>query len=111
MIIDLLVSALAVFVSAYIVPGVYVTIFGSVIAAIVIGVINMFIKPFVKLISLPITILSLGLFSLVINALFVILVGKLVPGFSVSGFWSALWFSILLSLITAFFNVIKNRNS
>jgi putative membrane protein len=91
------------------VPGVEVTLIGSIVTAIVLGVINLFIKPVVKLLALPITIVTLGLFSLVINALFVILVAKIVPGFSVSGFWSALLFSIALSLINAFFEILKRK--
>lgn len=109
MIVHLFISALAVFVSGYLVPGVDVTILGSVIVAIVLGVINLFIKPFVKLLALPITILTLGIFSLIINALFVLLVGKIVPGFIVEGFWPAFWFSIVLSLINAFFEILKRK--
>jgi putative membrane protein len=109
MIVQLLISIISVIVSAYIVPGVEVTLIGSIVTAIVLGVINLFIKPVVKLLALPITIVTLGLFSLVINALFVILVAKIVPGFSVSGFWSALLFSIALSLINAFFEILKRK--
>jgi putative membrane protein len=109
MIVQLLISIVSVIVSAYIVPGVEVTLIGSIVTAIVLGVINLFIKPVVKLLALPITIVTLGLFSLVINALFVILVAKIVPGFSVSGFWSALLFSIALSLINAFFEILKRK--
>ncbi len=111
MIIHLLVSAFAIIVSASIVPGIQVTLFGSIILSIVLGVINVFIKPFVKLITLPITILSLGIFSLVINALFIILAGKLVPGFYVTGFWPAFWFAIVLSLINAFFGIISKKEA
>ncbi len=100
----LLVSTLAIIVTDYLLPGASVTLLGAVVLAIVLGVINVFIKPIVKMITLPITILTLGLFSLVINALFIMLSAKLVPGFIVAGFWSAFWFSIVLSLISALFN-------
>ncbi len=109
-IIHLIVSALAIIIATYIIPGVMVTPFGAVILAVVLGVINIFIKPVVKIIALPLTILTLGLFSLVINALFIILADKLVTGFSVAGFWTALWFSIALSLINAFFNIFKDKD-
>ena len=56
------------------------------------------------MITLPLTIVTLGLFSLVINALFILLAERIVPNFSVAGFWTALWFSIILSLINALFN-------
>ncbi|MFZ2522411.1 MAG: phage holin family protein [Minisyncoccia bacterium] len=109
--IHLLVSVLAIIVSAYLVPGIVVTPIGSIVLAIVLGVINVFIKPVVKLIALPITVLTLGLFSLVINALFIILASKVVPGFFVSGFWPAFWFAIVLSLVNAFFNILKNKKN
>lgn len=103
----LLVSIFAIIVSAYIVPGVFVTLYSAVILSIVLGVINIFIKPFVKFISLPLTILTLGLFSLVINAVFIMIADKLVNNFSVSGFWTAMLFSIVLSLINGFFNKLE----
>lgn len=109
MLTQLLISTFAVFISGYLVTGISVSVFGSVVVAIVLGVINLFIKPVVKLLALPITVLTLGIFSLVINALFVLLVGKLVPGFVVSGFWPAFWFSIVLSLVNAFFEVLNKK--
>ncbi len=104
MLIHLFVSAFAIIVTTYLIPGAEVTLFGSVVLAVVLGIINVFIKPVVKLISLPITILTLGLFSLVINALFILLASKIVEGFYVSGFWSAFFFAIVLSLVNALFN-------
>ncbi len=108
-IIHLLVSTLAIIVATYLVPGATVTLSSAVVLAIVLGIINIFIKPVVKLIALPITILTLGLFSLVINALFIILASNIVPGFSVTGFWTALIFSIALSLINAFFDLFQEN--
>lgn len=110
MIIHLLVSAFAIIVSSYLVPGTEVTLFGSIVLAIVLGIINIFIKPFVKLISLPLTILTLGIFSLIINAFFVLLASRIVPGFYVSGFWTAFLFAIVLSLVNAFFNLLKKES-
>jgi putative membrane protein len=100
-----LVSAVAIFIAAYIIPGVHVTIIGGLVLAIVWALINVFIKPVITILTLPITIVTLGLFSLVINALLVILASKIVPGFAVSGFWSAFFFAIVLSLINALFGV------
>lgn len=100
----LFVSTIAIIIATYIIPGATVTLFSAVVLAVVLGIINVFIKPFVKLIALPITILTLGLFSLVINALFILLAAKIVQGFHIDGFWTAMWFSIALSLINALFN-------
>ncbi|HEY0220806.1 MAG TPA: phage holin family protein [Candidatus Paceibacterota bacterium] len=108
--IHLLVSALAIIISSYLVPGILVTLTGAIVLSVVFGIINIFIKPVIKIIALPITILTLGLFSLVINALFILLASKFVPGFSVSGFWPAFWFSIVLSLINAFFGMFKDKD-
>jgi putative membrane protein len=107
----LLVSTLAIIIATYLIPGVTITIWGALVLAVVLGIINVFIKPVVKMIALPLTILTLGIFSLVINALFVLLAGKIVPGFSVAGFWTAFWFSIVLSLINAFFNFFQRSNT
>lgn len=105
----LLVSAIAIVITAYLLPGASVTLTGAVVLAVVLGVINIFIKPLVKVITLPLTILTLGIFSLVINALFIILASKIVPGFTVSGFWTAFWFSIILSLVNALFNRFQDK--
>ena len=106
--IHLLVSALAISIATYLIPGATITIWSSIVVAVVLGIINVFIKPVVKLIALPLTILTLGFFSLVINTLFIILASKIVPGFYISGFWTAFWFSIVLSLINALFNLFQD---
>ena len=108
-IIHLIVSTLAIIIASYLIPGAGVTFLGAFLLAIVLGIINLFIKPIVQIITLPITILTLGLFSLVINALFIILASKIVPGFYISGFWTAFWFSIVLSLINALFHSLENE--
>jgi putative membrane protein len=99
-----LLSAIAIGIAAYVVPGVHVTISGAIIAAVVFGAINLFIRPVILLLTLPINILTLGLFTLVVNALLVLLVGVLVPGFFVSGFWTALLFSVVLGVINWVFD-------
>jgi putative membrane protein len=105
-IVHFIVSVLAILVAAYIVPSAEVTVLGAVILAIVLGVLNLFVKPLITILTLPITILTLGLFSLVINALLVLLADAIIPDFSVGGFWIAVLFSIVLSLINAFFHLI-----
>ena len=99
--INLLVSTIAVIASAYILPGVHVeSFFTAVVVAIVLGVINAFIKPVLVILTLPVTVVTLGLFLLIINALIILLVSAVVPGFKVDGFWWALIYSIVLSLVS-----------
>jgi putative membrane protein len=94
-------SALSLFIVSRIVPGIFVENFGSaLIAVVVIGLVNALIKPILLLLTLPLTIMTLGLFALVINALMLMLAGSVLPGFRVEGFVAALIGSILLSLIT-----------
>ena len=91
-------AILIIFVS-WIVPGIEIDNFISpMFVCIIIALINTFIKPLLQLITLPINILTLGLFSLVINALMLMLAGWIAPGFEVEGFLSALFGSLLLSL-------------
>lgn len=99
-----IVAAVGIGLAAYLLPGVSVTLLGALVLAVVLGLINTLIKPLVFILTLPINIVTLGLFSLVINALLIMLAAYVVPGFSVLGFWPAFWFAILLSLINWFFN-------
>ena len=102
-IVNLIVSAIAVLISAYILPGVKVDGFlTAVVVAVVLGVVNMFIKPVLLLLTLPLNILTLGLFTFVINAVLVLLVSNIVPGFKVEGFLYALLFSLVLSVVSSF---------
>lgn len=102
-ILSILISSVAVFVTAQILPGVHMDNFGSaLIAAIVLGVINTFIRPILLLLTLPINVLTLGLFTLVIVALCVLLASAIVPGFRVDGFWWALAFGLVLWIVNSF---------
>lgn len=99
--VNLLLGAIAVFASAYIIPGVSVGSFTTaLVVAIILSAVNAFVKPIISLITLPINILTLGLFSFVISALMVLLTAKIVPGFDVDGFVVALVFGMVLSLIS-----------
>ena len=102
-----LISALAIYLATLIVPGTAVTFSGALIAAVVLGILNLFIRPILIVLTLPITILTLGLFSLVINALLVLVASAVVPGFAIAGFGSALLFSIVLMLVNWVFNSWK----
>lgn len=95
------ISALAIAITAKLLPGVQVDDLVSLfITAFVLGIINAVIKPIAIILTLPITIITLGLFTLVINALMIMLTSYLVPGFHVANFWWALIFSILLSIVS-----------
>ncbi len=100
-----IVLVIAILIAAYLVPGVHVTLVGAIVLAVVLGLINVFIKPVIKILTLPINILTLGISWLIINALIIMLLGVLVPGFGVTGFWAAFFFSIILSLINALFQL------
>jgi putative membrane protein len=99
-ILRLLLSALAVVLLANILPGVHVDTFGiAVIVALVLSLLNFLVKPLLVILTLPVTIVTFGLFLLVINALIILMASGLVSGFAVDGFWWALLFSLLLSLV------------
>jgi putative membrane protein len=103
LVMKLLLRTLAVGVAAYLVPGVMVTdIWGAVVAAIVLGILNSVLRPILLFLTLPVTILTLGLFALVINTIIVLIAAEVVPGFEVSGFWAALAFSVVLALVNWF---------
>ena len=111
LIIRLLITAIAAFLLSKILTGVHFDDFGStIIFAIVLGLLNMFIKPIISILSLPITILTLGLFSLIINALIILLCDKLMDSLLIDGFWWAFLFSILLSLITSVFTSLFEKD-
>lgn len=95
----LILSALGVMLVAYLVPGITVRSFWiALLAAIVIGLVNALVRPVLHLLALPITILTLGLFTLIVNAACFGLAAWLVPGFTVAGFGPALWGAVTLSL-------------
>lgn len=99
LLIRILLTSILVLIIARFLPGVSIDTFAtSIIVAIVLGLLNLFVKPILILFTLPITILTLGLFLLVINALIILLCSNLVNGFRVDTFWTALFFSILLSV-------------
>lgn len=104
----IIIQTIAVFIAASILPGVEVdSLVTTLIVAIVLGVINVFLKPLLVLLTLPITIVTFGLFILVINAVLVLLVSTLVNGFHVDGFWWALFFSIIVSLVSSFLETLN----
>lgn len=107
----ILLTALAVIVLANILPGVSVNGYlSAIIVALVISLLNMFVRPLLIFFTLPATIVTFGLFLFVINAIIILLANKLVVGFTVNGFWTALFFSILLSIFrSALFSLLKEK--
>lgn len=105
--INWLILTLAVLGTAYILPGVSVSGFwAAFITALVLGIVNVFIRPILLFLTLPINILTLGIFTFVINALLILLVSAIVPGFSVANFWWALLFSIVITILVYILNKI-----
>lgn len=102
-IINWLISALLVLAAAYVLPGISVESFWvALVVALVLGLINAIIKPLAVFLTLPIYLLTLGLFTFVIDALLVMLAGAVVPGFEVASFWWALLFALILSVVNGF---------
>ena len=112
--IQFLLSALAIFVTAYLLEDFGIRMDGgfltAIIVAIVLALLNFFIKPIITILTLPITVLTLGLFLLIINAFIIYLAGYFVPGFTVENIWVALLFGLIYSLVMSFLNFITGGN-
>ena len=110
-ILNILISAVAVLFTAWLLPGVQVTDFlSALLVAVVLAFLNTVVKPILTILTIPITFFTLGFFLLVINAGMIILASRLIPEFHVSGFWWALLFSLILSLVTSILNSIVGNN-
>ena len=95
-----LLAILSVLIAAYLLPGVTVSgLFAAFVTALVLGLVNAFIRPMLLVLTFPFTVATLGLFALVVNALLILLVSAIVPGFHVASMWSAILFSIVLSIV------------
>lgn len=101
-VVRMIITGLGIWLATYLVPGIAASSTRSLIwAAIALGLINAFVRPVLVLLTLPITILTLGLFLLVLNAAMLSLAGWLVEGFEVIGFWSAVFGAIVISVVSA----------
>ncbi len=110
------VTSLAFGLTAYLLPGIKTdSILTILIAALVFGLVNAFIKPFVLLITLPINILTLGLFTFIINGFMIWITSKIVPDFHVESFWwgvlGAIFISVITSLLSIFFPTDEQKNN
>lgn len=102
-ILRIIISAVVAFALSYVLRGVHLHSFvTALVLAIVLGLLNLIVKPILIILTLPITLFTFGLFLFVINALIILLAAKFVSGFQVDGFWWALLFSLLLSVLTSF---------
>lgn len=96
----LLVSTLTIIIAAYFIPGVKIASYWTaIVVALVMAIVNAIIKPIVMFFTLPLNVLTLGLFTFVVNGLMILLVAYFVPGFQVAGFWTAVIFSISITFI------------
>lgn len=110
LILRILLSAIAVIILAYILPGVGVDSYTTaIIVAIVLSLLNFIVKPVLVILTLPITILTLGLFLLIINAIIILLASNIVNGFHIDSIWWAILFSLLLSFLQSIlFSFLKD---
>ncbi|APQ17887.1 phage holin family protein [Maribacter hydrothermalis] len=110
LILRILLSAIAVVILAKVLPNVSVDSYmTAVIVAVVLSLLNLLVKPILVILTLPVTIVTLGLFLLIINAIIILLADKLIDGFTVENIWWALIFSLLLSFLQSiFFSLLKD---
>ena len=109
----LLARTLAVLIAAYIIPGVHIdndSIFIAIVVALVLSLLNSFVKPLLIILTIPATIMTFGLFLIVINVIIIYFADAIVDGFRVDGFWWALLFSVTLSLFNSLLEPPKEKN-
>ncbi|GAB4136299.1 MAG: phage holin family protein [Bacteroidia bacterium] len=112
-IIRIIISTLAVLLTSYLLPKTMVAVDGFVdalIVAVVLAFLNAVVKPVMVFLTIPATMFTFGLFLLVINAFIIIIADYFIDGFKVYGFWSALLFSVILSLVNSIFEGIRRRD-
>ena len=110
MLLRLILNTFAVIITTYLLPGVELKgFFTAVMVAIVIGFLNLFVKPLLVILTIPVTVFTFGIFLLVINALIILMADAIVPGFMVNGFWWALGFSVILTLVNSLFGQQKSE--
>lgn len=105
-----LVNALALIVVVYTIRGIAVeSLFATVVAALILGILNTFFRPFIILFTLPLSMATLGGFLLVINGFLLWMVSKIVKGFAIHSFWAAFWGALLFSVVSFFLNLWINQ--
>ena len=110
-ILKVLVTAVAAYFAAWILPGVEITdVTTAIIVALVLALLNTFVKPILVILTIPVTVITLGLFLLVINILIIKWTDSLVDGFSVDGWLTALFFSLIVSVISSLLNGLVDKD-
>ena len=110
-ILKLISTAVAILAVCYLLPGVHLeNPIYALVLALVLAFLNVFLKPILIILTLPITIVTLGLFLLVINALIILIADQILPGFHVDGFWWALLFSIVTSILVSILEGIRTKS-
>ncbi len=108
----ILVTALAALIAAYLLPGVNIdSSITAVLVAVVLALLNSFVKPLLIILTIPITIVTLGLFLIVINVFMIQIAANIVDGFQVQNWWYALLFSFLLSVVTSLLESLINKST
>ena len=109
--IHFIVSTIAILITAYVLPGVHVSgLLAAFILAVVLGAINLILRPIFIFLTLPLTIISLGIWVLFINALLVLLASYIVPGFTVDSFWWAFLFGIVLAIVSWVLQIFEKED-
>lgn len=113
-IIKVLLSSFSIMVASWLLNGVIIRdYFTAIMVSFVLALLNMIVKPILVIFTIPITIFTFGLFLLVINALIALIADSIIPGFALASFWTALWFSLIVSILNYFINLNdrkKERN-
>jgi len=109
-IVKLILYSLAILLTSFLLPGVHVDNFGyAFILAALLALLNITLKPFLVILTIPFTIFTLGLFLLVINAVIILIADFFIPGTQVEGFWWALFFSIIVSILNGLFTGMTKK--
>lgn len=105
-IVKVLLSSFSIMVASWLLSGVMIRdYFTAVFVSFVLALLNMIVKPILVIFTIPITIFTFGLFLLVINALIALIADSIVPGFALASFWTAIWFSLIVSILNYFINL------
>lgn len=107
LIIELLVRAFVLLVTAYLIPGFRIdSYWTAVVVAVVLGILNLFIKPVLQILTLPINIITLGLFNFIINAILLLVTAHFVRGFQIDSFFTAIIAAVVIALVSSFVNLL-----
>ena len=109
----LLLTSVAIMIAGYFLPGIHVSSFWTaLLVALVLSFLNVFLKPFMVILTIPFTVVTFGLFLLVINAVIIMIASSWVHGFKVDGFWWAMGFSVILSIVSSLLeSLVKHDES